>query len=212
MKKTLYSILYMFLITFCFTALVSGIRYLNQEKIEQNMAMRRQAVILSALNISSQKIDSAALQMSLYNERIKQRQILDRDIYIGLDNEGQAITGYAFSASGQGFWGPISCMIGISGDMTHLLGIVFYENTETPGLGARITEDWFQKQFTGLSLKNKNSSGNFFTLSPAGSEKTSDDFDAITGATGTSDAVEKFLNRELRLFINRIAPLLIKET
>ncbi len=51
---------------------------------------------------------------------------------------------------------------------TRILGLAFLRHSETPGLGGRITEDWFLEQFRGLPLRPAKRGESFFTLKPAG--------------------------------------------
>lgn len=86
------------------------------------------------------------------------------------------IIGYAFLAMGKGYGGNIEILIGLE-DETTVKGIVIISHTETPGLGAKITEDWFTGNFAGVSLDD-------IALKRDGGE-----IDGITGATISSRAV-----------------------
>ena len=59
----------------------------------------------------------------------------------------------AFEASGKGHKGPIGVMVGIDVGENKLTGISVVGHTETPGLGARITETAFTDPFKGQSLE-----------------------------------------------------------
>jgi len=49
--------------------------------------------------------------------------------------------------SGFGLWAPIYGFLAISNNGDEVIGTTWYEHAETPGLGANITEPWWQKQF-----------------------------------------------------------------
>jgi Na+-transporting NADH:ubiquinone oxidoreductase subunit C len=68
-----------------------------------------------------------------------------------------------------------------------------------------MTEDWFREQFRGLSLLRADREGRFFRLLQPGSSSGPGELDAITGATETSRAIERFLNGEIDLFLNALA-------
>lgn len=98
---------------------------------------------------------------------------------------GEESVGYAIETStSKGFGGAIKMMVGFNmdGDIT---GTSVLSHAETPGLGAKMTEESFSSQFKG---KNPAS----FRLSV---KKEGGDIDAITASTITSkayaDAVEK---------------------
>ena len=84
--------------------------------------------------------------------------------------------GYAFLATGKGYGGDISILVGLS-DETTVKGIKIISQTETPGLGSRISEPFFTDQFAGVDI-------NDIALSRNGGK-----IDAITGSTISSSAV-----------------------
>ncbi len=84
--------------------------------------------------------------------------------------------GYAFLAVGKGYGGDINILVGLS-DETTVKGIKIVSQTETPGLGSRITEPFFTDQFAGVAINN-------VALSRDGGK-----IDAITGSTISSSAV-----------------------
>ena len=98
-----------------------------------------------------------------------------------------AVKGYAVSFEGPGLWGTIRGYLGVSAALDRTTGLVFTQQNETPGLGGRIDELQYKEQFRGLPIK-------------AGTElsygaQAENQIDAITGATQTSSAVLRILNR-----------------
>lgn len=90
--------------------------------------------------------------------------------YKGFNSEGEII-GFAFLGEGRGYSSIIRVMVGVDTE-GKVQGIKILSQKETPGLGAKIEEAWFQKQF---------------------SERDIDDIDTITGATISSNAVQKIV-------------------
>jgi Na+-transporting NADH:ubiquinone oxidoreductase subunit C len=204
MIKQLRSVVFMFLISLFFASLVSAVMHLNEKKIASNQALKLQRIILKVLDIAAEK-NTADDQISrLFRERVKDIRVGDRVLYVGYEEDGHTILGYAFPVGGPGFWGPIQGMVGVDPDATKILGIAFYKHTETPGLGGRITEDWFSSQFNGLRLFPIEGDQKIFYLKPAGTTGAPNELDAITGATNTSAAVETFLNDELDYFLKEL--------
>jgi Na+-transporting NADH:ubiquinone oxidoreductase subunit C len=206
MKNRLFSILYMFLLTLFFTSIVSGVKIYNEAKIETNRRVKLQRIILEVLNMPVGEKASARKVVETFNRRVKEIDAEDRTLYVGYAGDGKTITGYAFPIGGPGFWGPIYGMVAVDPSGSEILGAAFYKHSETPGLGARITEDWFTKQFRGLPLRPEEGKKKIFYLKPAGTAQARNELDAVTGATGTSRAVEAFLNKELDYFLNDIWP------
>jgi len=204
MKKQVLSIVYMFLITLFFASLVSAVKFFNEAKIETNRIVKLQRIILKVLNIPVQEAISNDDLTRLFTAQIKDIQIGQKTLYIGYEQDGRTIRGYAVPVGGPGFWGPIQGMVGVTPDATKVLGLAFYKHSETPGLGGRITEDWFSGQFKGLPLYPIEEGQNIFHLTPEGTQKEVHELDAITGATNTSSAVEAFLNQELDYFLKEL--------
>lgn len=97
---------------------------------------------------------------------------------------GSSVVGAAVaSETGSGYGGPISVMVGFdaSGAVT---GVSVLAHTETPGLGARITEGAFLQQFVGARPGGE----------PLAVIKDGGAVDAITAATISSRAVCDAIN------------------
>ncbi len=204
MTKQLQSVVYMFLISLFFASLVSAVKYLSEERIASNQAIKLQRIVLKVLDIPVGKNISEDRISSLFTERVKDIQVGEKTLYVGYEEDGRTIKGYAFPVGGPGFWGPIHGMVGVNPEATKLLGIAFTKHSETPGLGGRITEDWFLTQFKGLPIHPIEGDQKIFYLKPAGTTTAANELDAITGATNTSSAVEAFLNKDLDHFLIKL--------
>jgi len=194
----------MFFITLFFTSVVSAVKLLNEERIETNQRVKLQRIILQVLGMPGEKGASDLEVVQTFETRVKQVGVKGKDIYVGYEKDGNTISGYAFPVDGPGFWGPIFGMVAVDPEASKILGIAFYRHSETPGLGARMTEDWFTKQFVGLSLYPVEGDKKIFYLRTTGAKKGPNELDAITGATGTSRGIEAFLNEELDRFLNEL--------
>eukprot|EP00831_Metopus_contortus_P082201 TRINITY_DN8832_c0_g1_i2.p2 TRINITY_DN8832_c0_g1~~TRINITY_DN8832_c0_g1_i2.p2 ORF type:complete len:280 (-),score=51.00 TRINITY_DN8832_c0_g1_i2:4-843(-) len=95
---------------------------------------------------------------------------------------------YVIPVTGTGLWGKIDAVIGFDKTFKTLTGISFTANNETPGLGARITEKWFCKQF-----RDKKAPLSF--VAEGTKTNKNNEFDAITGATITTSAVRDMVNK-----------------
>jgi Na+-transporting NADH:ubiquinone oxidoreductase subunit C len=115
-----------------------------------------------------------------------------------LEDNGQ-IVAYALPISGQGFWAPIKGVIGLKADRQTITGIYFYEQNETPGLGAEITTESFRSQFEDKVISPSDKPIN---MKRPGDELGKSDVHAVTGATQTSTRVEKIINSSLNNWIS----------
>lgn len=96
---------------------------------------------------------------------------------------------------GTGLWGPVWGFIALENDMSMVRGVSFDHGNETPGLGGQIADSRFHKRFIGRPLVK----GRLFRL----------DIDGISGATGTSRAVEKMIDdcmTEYAAYIDSLRP------
>ena len=99
--------------------------------------------------------------------------------------------GYSLVYEGNGFQGKIRLMLGLSNDLNKISSIEILEQVETPGLGSRVTEDLFKKQFKGLeTLPQVNWVKNEQPDSP-------NEIQAITGATISSKSVVAIINNAI---------------
>jgi electron transport complex protein RnfG len=123
-------------------------------------------------------------------------QIEGGTLYIGkIENQDEPV-GVAFETSGNGFQGNISIMLGVDPTFTSITGMKVLEQIETPGLGTKIVEDpsnktepfWFPEQFVGVEM--------FPEILVVKNVKpfTSNEIQAISGATISSKAVVQILN------------------
>ena len=88
---------------------------------------------------------------------------------------------------GNGLWGPIWGYLAIASDGKTVVGTTFGHKSETPGLGGEITTEKFQGQFAGKQIMNNGS------VVPI-------EFDAITGATKTSNGVKEMIDYTLEKY------------
>ena len=88
---------------------------------------------------------------------------------------------------GNGLWGPISGYLAIAADGSTIVGANFDHKSETPGLGGEITTEKFQSQFSGKQIRENGQ------LVPI-------EFDAITGATKTSNGVKEMIDSTLEKY------------
>ncbi len=194
----------MFLITLFFTSVVSAVKLINEERIETNQRVKLQRIILRVLDIPVADKASDKDLVKVFDARVKSIEVQGKDMYVSYEEDGKTISGYAFPVGGPGFWGPIFGMVAVDPEASKILGIAFYRHSETPGLGARMTEDWFTKQFVGLPLYPVKEDKKIFYLRTAGPKKGPNELDAITGATGTSRGIEAFLNEDLDRFLKEL--------
>ena len=88
---------------------------------------------------------------------------------------------------GNGLWGPIWGYLALAPDGKTVVGVTFDHKSETPGLGGEITTEKFQHQFAGKQIMDQGG------LLPV-------EFDAISGATKTSNGVKEMIDSTLEKY------------
>ena len=109
---------------------------------------------------------------------------------------------YIIPVRGKGLWGPIWGYIALEGDMNTVYGASFGHKSETPGLGAEIETEAFQKQFTGKKIFDEG--GQFVSVKAVkggASPENTHGVDAVSGATITSDGVSEMIKRSLSNYV-----------
>jgi len=114
---------------------------------------------------------------------------------------------YIVPLRGSGLWDAIWGYIALEGDKNTIKGAVFDHKTETAGLGAEITQKWFQDRFTGEKVFNDNGELVGINVSktnndPNGMDKDDNEVDAISGATITGDGVTEMIKERLQNYLS----------
>ncbi len=112
------------------------------------------------------------------------------EVFKGL-KDGQLV-GYTIKTGPSGYAGPIEVMIGISSDGV-ISGVSVGNHSETPGLGAKASDDKFKNQYN-----NKKAEGQINVIK-AGTPKDNEII-SISGATITSRAVTSGVNAAVQLY------------
>ena len=156
-----------------------------QERNEKN---EKRINILRAAGISDVSKDNAA---KLFEEHCTASFLLDEN---GNSTEDGTLPLFVIDRQisvipmkGNGPWGPISGYLAIAADGNTIVGANFDHKSETPGLGGEITTEKFQSQFKGKQIREDG-------------QPVPVEFDAITGATKTSNGVKEMIDKTLEMY------------
>ena len=113
---------------------------------------------------------------------------------------------YIVPLRGAGLWNAIWGYIALEEDKNTIKGAVFDHAGETAGLGAEITQDWFQNRFLGEKVFDIK--GNLVGINvsktnndPKDLDKDDHEVDAISGATITGDGVTNMIIERLTHYL-----------
>tara|TARA_B100000315_G_scaffold238912_1_gene257165 strand:+ start:1227 stop:1802 length:576 start_codon:yes stop_codon:yes gene_type:complete len=105
---------------------------------------------------------------------------------------------YIFEFKGRGLWGPIRGVITLEEDLKTIEAMRIISQEETPGLGARITEDSYLTGFKGKVMNQR------LTLALRRKAIHNNEIDSISGATLTSTALISMINEYVEIFRKKI--------
>ena len=116
---------------------------------------------------------------------------------------------YILPVYGAGLWGPIWGYIAFDDNGNTIYGAYFAHQGETPGLGARIEEPDWQKQFQGKKIFNSEHQFSPILVVKAGQAPAGREYvNAVSGGTITSQGVQKMLDNSLKpysAFLNKFS-------
>ena len=200
MKDNLHTLLYAVVLgLICATALTAVDRFTAERK----QANAKAEEIRNILDVLGVRFDSDASSEELVaifenNVRVENRGGLTTYTYrsSGGNSDVQVV---AVPFAGPGLWGPIKGFLAMDMDKETVVGISFYEQEETPGLGGEISSQWFRRQFEGRTIRDITGKPGI-RIRRAGAAALNE-VDAITGATMTCDKVEAMLNTVIRRIV-----------
>ncbi len=94
-----------------------------------------------------------------------------------------------FKHDGPGLWSNIEILVAVKKNREELYKLGILSQAETPGMGARIIEEPFLKQFEGIEIRPDVKLVKFSIRS--------NEVDAISGATKTSNYLESIINKAI---------------
>lgn len=167
---------------------------LYKDYISEELSLKSDGTIDSEIN---------AFNINLALEVKKDLEIQRYPLYIAnVENEKF----YVIPLRGAGLWAEIWGYIALREDINTIKGVSFDHKSETAGLGAEITEDWFIDSFTDEKIND--SQGNFVGVyltksnnDPRNEDKMDNEVDAISGATITGDGVSDMIIERVQNYL-----------
>jgi len=188
MKNALRVIIFVLVMGTVSGGLLLGVNLSTAYLIAKNDELKLKSSVLDALEISYAKNSV----IKIFDAQVK---TISKDKYIfytALDG------GAAFEFRGPGLWGPISGIISLEKDLKTIRKIKITYQEETPGLGSRIADPDYLKQF-----KHKEALPRLVFVAE-GRSKQKYEVDAITGATGSSRALERLINENVQKYLSAL--------
>lgn len=181
----LYTVLFTFVITFFFVTILAYTEKSTRAIVEKNRKNSIAQAAFEALGVEATDTGTAQLFEGKTLFTVHNGKLVSGGERVDLEY-----------FKGSGLWGPIEGYIATTENKERIWGISILSHNETPGLGGRITEEWFLEQFRGERINgeillNQNPSVG------GDSDYENSSFDAISGATLTSRAFKEIINEAL---------------
>lgn len=185
----IYTVIITFAASFFFVVILTLTNELVRDRIDRNQLLTERRAVLSAFGIDT---TGTAADFERFEERIETTSAEGNQLY-RVRVDGQTAHGIRFA--GSGLWGTITGVVAVRSDFSRMVGMDVISHNETPGLGGRIDEAWFKRQFRGEKLEE----AGIAVSGTGGGDENKDNarVDAVTGATRTSNALEDIINRHL---------------
>ncbi|MBS3765734.1 RnfABCDGE type electron transport complex subunit G [Candidatus Bipolaricaulota bacterium] len=192
MKKEVWMVVVLVLVATVSAGVLGFVNVTTRPIIEANEARKLRESVLNSVKVdyTSENLEDK------FTSEMETKEIDGREVFFRYDESGD-LSAVAFRMSGSGFQGPIQGIISLKPDLETIVGVEILSQQETPGLGARITEDWFLDQFNEKKVRPE------LRIVKGGSEGPNE-VDAITGATRTSKSVQGIINNEVKKMKNDV--------
>ena len=151
-------------------------------RIEKYLLEKKRKKVLEALVIPYE----ADTVEEVFTSNVTSEEIDGKTIYTAQDGS------IAFEFAGPASQGPMSGIIALTSDKEAIKGIAIIQQSETPGLGSRVLEAENLANFRDKKVVPQ------LLIVAAGSASADNEVDAITGATLTSKALEKNINKNVQ--------------
>ncbi len=188
-----YAVVFTFLLTFAIVTVVSATYAATRTLEERNETRLRQMAVLRALGVP---VPAGAG----YGEVARAYDAIRADDGYRFHGAAGEVVGRTFR--GPGVWGEIHGVLGVQTNDLRITGVEILRHSETPGLGGRIASQWFLEQFRGERI---HAGGITVAIRGPGNRDPEDGtVDGIAGATGTTRAFDRILQRELSGLIGSV--------
>lgn len=196
-KKTfsetrIYPVFFMVIITLIFVGILATFYHLTIQRVTEYRDLKLKETILQLFDLPTQNSEAE------FSEFITKREKNNIQYYEAVQDS--ILLGYCFPIRGKGLWGTIDALIALSADLSQIIKLEIISQNETPGLGGRITENWFKDQFQNKIIIN-DEIVQYFQLIPEEEKTASNQINQITGATASSKAVADMISRNVKIIL-----------
>lgn len=191
MKDSLHTLLYAVVLGLVCATALTGVDSFIAERKQANAKAEEIRNILGVLGVQFDSDASSDELVKIFAENIHVGSLGELETYAYQSSKGNTNV-QAVPFAGAGLWGPIKGFLALDVDKEIIIGVSFYQQEETPGLGGEIVSQRFRRQFEGRAIRDVAGRPGIRIRRNA---TALNEVDAITGATMTCEKVEAMLNK-----------------
>ncbi|MBQ4376220.1 MAG: NADH:ubiquinone reductase (Na(+)-transporting) subunit C [Bacteroidales bacterium] len=166
-----------------------------EEFFKKELTVKTDGSIVSEYDVAGLDFKTAD---RAFNIKLRDQQKLGDEgafpVYV-FEKDGQ--TGYVIPLQGNGLWGAVYANLALAADLNTVIGVTFSHDSETPGLGDKITTPEFQAQFVGKQILDEAGQVVSINVKKNANKEGMHEVDAISGGTMTSNGVDAMLATDL---------------
>jgi Na+-transporting NADH:ubiquinone oxidoreductase subunit C len=181
---------------------ISGIK--DRSVIEQRYDSKVMSIVVD-FNGNLVEKDSKGNPVSAEKINIQKNHKVSKEdrlypVFIYKDENGNP-DAYIFPMFGAGLWDWISGYVALDNDLNTIRGVAFDHKSETPGLGARITDDAVRNRYKGTQIYEGNQLVSVTMVKGEGNKGLNNhQVDGMSGATLTGKGVNQMLGYYLECY------------
>ena len=191
MKERIIMVVFILILGSVLTTALVMVDNFTAPKIKANEEKRLQVNLMKIFDISFDENDENSI-MKTFTDNVE-AVTQDELTYYRSKNDD-----IAFSIAGPGAFGPLTGAMAITSDFERLKGVTILSNSETPGLGTRVFEEEYLKNYIGKKIVPE------IKVLAGGGASGENEVNGITGATLTCVAFQNLINNEYK----RVKPII----
>ncbi len=212
MKTIVFAVVMCVVCGLLLTAAATGLQDIQERNVEND---RRKNILKTVDLISPEKQYSPQEIEQIYKDNIVQYGVTETGVIVDpaaipkervmpiyLYEKNGKIQDYILPIESQGLWGKIYGYMALEDDGSTVAGFTIYQHSETPGLGGEIEKRWFQDNFAGKKILDRDGQLVSIKIAKGEAEKLPEPkqphyVDGISGATLTGQYLTEGLKKTL---------------
>jgi len=176
----------------------------GDESAEEIFTLYDSRVKSMLIDIKGNKVENAetpAEKVDIGKNHKREPEERNYPLFMYMDESGERVEAYIIPMFGAGLWDWISGYVALGSDLNTIKGVAFDHKQETPGLGARITEEKVKSRFKGKEIYENGELVSVRMVKGEGNTGLNEhQVDGLSGATMTAKGVNEMLKHYLSCY------------